>query len=571
MTRSSRWVVLAPLTAVVFAFVAAGGCSEQEPPPPPPRYEVLPLREVPPYFEGTILQYVDVMNTEPYPISSYGLVVGLAGTGDNSNIPARVREYMLDEMFRRGFGSSVMGQRYARMKPEMVLADPGAAVVIVTAYVPPGARKGDRLDLFVNALPDSNTSSLAQGILYQTDLRIQGANPLDPRGQVNVYAYGEGRVFVNPVRAVEGPASGMGLASLRSGVVIGGGRALVDRPLMLRLRQPQRVMARAIEARIRLAFPNNLNDEPKPAALAQDEALVELYRPLKFRGDWNHYAKVATHLFLNGSREFSSAKAKVLADVAVEPGAPLESLSYCFEGLGPAAIPHIQPLYAHVSPHVAYWSARAGAMIGDSAAIHALVQVARTENHPHQMAAVRALGVLPPSAMATRVLNELLDVPNASVRIEAYRILRSQEEEPTRVDSLKVSNSFTLDIIPSPGPPLIYAARAGDPRFASGALRRVAPHRDFQPAQRGAAQRADRVFGLVHCVAHKPAGVDHRQIRALGVRAHREPGLRQRAQHDLAIHQVLGAAQGHQVRHRPPPRFCSALTPLSAHGVYCGT
>ena len=42
-----------------------------------------------------------------------------------------------------------------------------------------GIRRGQRFDIQVSALPESSTTSLAQGDLFQTELRIYGANPAD--------------------------------------------------------------------------------------------------------------------------------------------------------------------------------------------------------------------------------------------------------------------------------------------------------------------------------------------------------------------------------------------------------
>ena len=67
----------------------------------------------------------------------------------------------------------------------------------------------------------------------------------------------------------------------------------IDRPLVLQLRVPQRSLARQIEYRIDAAF-QDMN-----AAAAQDEGLVYVYVPKKYQNDWQHFAGVMTHLFLD--------------------------------------------------------------------------------------------------------------------------------------------------------------------------------------------------------------------------------------------------------------------------------
>ena len=94
----------------------------------------------------------------------------------------------------------------------------------------------------VSALRESNTSSLAHGVLWRTELKRNGANVVDPGYAVDIPAVGEGFVFVNPVYAVQAqpkPGDVAARDSLRYGLVLDGGVALEYRPLMLRLRAPQ--------------------------------------------------------------------------------------------------------------------------------------------------------------------------------------------------------------------------------------------------------------------------------------------------------------------------------------------
>jgi len=424
-----------------------------------------PRANVPVYLHDTIFHLADVLNKDPYPVSGYGLVVGLPGTGGNIGVPATVREYMLDEMFRHGVGVVSGDERNARVKPEMMLEDLGSSLVTVIGYIPPGARKGQPIDLRVEALPDTTTTSLARGRLWRTNLRINGANPMNPRGNVNIYAFGQGNVFVNPAHAIATTqASGTVRASLRSGTVLGGGAVLEDRTLMLRLRQPQLSLARAMQERVRLAFPKT-DDDPALKAQARDEGIVDLIVPLSFNGDWEHYIEVVNHLFLDATTGFASAKAQQLVVAAERPDAPLMNISYAWEGLGKPALDYIPKLYAHRSPDVSFAAVRAGACLGDYAAQEAVLAIAKNAKHPFQLNAVRLLGALAFTPRTQTMLAQLLDSDNTLVRIEAYRILTARQDQ-TRVQSQVVANSFILDLVPSSGPPLVYASRLGTPRIA---------------------------------------------------------------------------------------------------------
>src|SRR2546427_813882 len=74
------------------------------------------------------------------------------------------------------------------------------------AILPPGAREYDRFDVQVSALKESNTTSLAHGLLWRTELKRNGANTIDPAYAVDIPAVGEGYAFVNPVYASQSQA-----------------------------------------------------------------------------------------------------------------------------------------------------------------------------------------------------------------------------------------------------------------------------------------------------------------------------------------------------------------------------
>ena len=166
-------------------------------------------------------------------------------------------------------------------------------------------------------------------------------------------------------------------------------------------------------------------------AAAYDEAIVQLMVPRSFRGDWQHFAGVATHLYMNNSVAFASAKAKELGEEAQKPGRPLMEISYAWEGLGSAALTQIQPLMTSKDPNVAFAAARAAAFIGDptGGATAALIHMAGTPNQPNQLAAIQVLGALPPSTSLNHLLRDLLDTNQSLVRIEAYKVL-AQNKRP---------------------------------------------------------------------------------------------------------------------------------------------
>src|SRR5262245_35094333 len=100
LTSTHRRLALAGLTGMLaLASLSLPGCNTEEPKKVAPRYITLPAKQVPDYLKDTILSYTDLGGTEPFPISGYGLVANLNGTG-GSRAPSAVREFIVKDMAR---------------------------------------------------------------------------------------------------------------------------------------------------------------------------------------------------------------------------------------------------------------------------------------------------------------------------------------------------------------------------------------------------------------------------------------------------------------------------------------
>lgn len=467
MNRPHRILRAAGSTALAVLFVGLAGCTATPEKPKLPRYPTLGKRTVPAFMDGTIYQITNLENDQPFLVSGWGLVVNLDGTGGSRQLSNNVKAYMMMEMERKGFGSKLTA--YEKVEPAQIIADRNTAIVAVYGWLPPAARKGQWFDIAIKAAAD-DTTSLAHGTLYDSELAIDGANPINPRGRVNIWATAYGPVFVNPAVAlnVSQNPDGATKRSLRTGAIIGGGQVLNDRPLLLQLREPERRMARNIEFRINDAF--HLDH----VCTAFDEGYCQLWLPPRYADDWAHFAKLVEHVYLQGGSEaFARAKARQLVEEAHKPGAQLQDISYCWEGLGQYALAELAPLMTDPAEAVRFAAARAAAYIGDpsGAAERTLYDIARTDRSPYQVAAVQVLGKVPNSRAINQLLRDLLDSNETTVRIEAYNVLaRSGDPSITRQvirsASQPIDQKFLLDFVNCKGKPLIYATRSGVPRIA---------------------------------------------------------------------------------------------------------
>lgn len=114
----------------------------------------------------------------------YGLVVGLAGTGDSNKSTFTMQS--IANMLK-SFGVVVSAS---------ALKSKNAAAVMVTAQLPPFVKPGDTIDITVSSIGDAK--SLQGGTLLQTPLKA---------GNGNVYAVGQGSVSIGGFSAKSGGAS----------------------------------------------------------------------------------------------------------------------------------------------------------------------------------------------------------------------------------------------------------------------------------------------------------------------------------------------------------------------------
>lgn len=211
---------------------------------------------VPALANPRIKDIVDVQNVRPNQLVGYGLVVGLAGTGDRTR-NAPFTEETMDDMLER-MGVNIRG---TQMRTQNV------AAVSVTAVMPPFARAGSRIDVQVSALGDA--TSLQGGTLLVSSLRgLDG----------DIYAVAQGQVAVSGFKA-QGSAASVSRGVSTSARITDG--AIVEREvpyslasatsLKLALKNPDFTTARRIARVINNGFPG--------AADVLDPGTLELHPP----------------------------------------------------------------------------------------------------------------------------------------------------------------------------------------------------------------------------------------------------------------------------------------------------
>ena len=210
-----------------------------------------------------IKDIVSIEGVRDNQLVGYGLVVGLACTGDSLNNSPFTKQSLQAMLERLGVNTAGENMRTANV-----------AAVMVTANLPPFATQGSRLDVNVAALGDAG--SLQGGTLLVTPL-------LGADGEV--YAIAQGSVTINGFKAegdaatiisgvpTTGRISSGGLIEREIGFVLG-----AQRELRLALKNPDLTTSR----RIALSINDFIG---VPCATPEDGSTVRVVLPRDFNGN----------------------------------------------------------------------------------------------------------------------------------------------------------------------------------------------------------------------------------------------------------------------------------------------
>lgn len=210
-----------------------------------------------------IKDITDVQGIRENQLVGYGLVMGLAGTGDT----------MRGSPFTEQSARSMLQRLGVAVEPGTIKAR-NIAAVIVTAKLPPFVSEGERVDVSVSSLGDA--TSLRGGTLVMTPLSAADGN---------AYAVAQGAVSVTGFQA-SGEAEKLSEGTPTGGRIPGG--ALIERELpanfntvaslSLKIRNPDFGTASRISETINRYSMKNFGTS---IAKAEDFRTVSIQRPKK--------------------------------------------------------------------------------------------------------------------------------------------------------------------------------------------------------------------------------------------------------------------------------------------------
>ena len=379
-------------------------------------------------------------------IERAALVTGLADTGSDPP-PGPQRQTLLSDMQARGV-----------LEPNSLLASRSTSLTWIHGYLPPGVRKGDRFDVFVEVPADNETSSLAGGWLMETRLTEMAVigNTIRDGHELGV---AEGPLLVDPVAGGTLDSK----SKLRARVP-GGGVALTDRDLGLVLAAEHRsfAMSKRLGDWINRRFHAVIKGVKRGVANPQTDRYIELEVPPTYRHNLARYIRVVQSIAVieppGGRHARMQLLARQLEDPVTAPAAALR-----LEAIGKEAIPTLRTALASKDDEIRFAAAEALAYLGESVAAAQLAEAA-TNLRSARPAALAALSVID-DANGVDALQSLLSSRSAETRYGAFRALWRMDPDLPLVRGDRLGDACSIHVLDVSGPPLIHVTRSHRPEF----------------------------------------------------------------------------------------------------------
>jgi flagellar basal body P-ring protein FlgI len=449
---------MAVCAAASLILAATGGCGDRRKASPTPKDAVSPSeaqKRLAAVMSNTIGGVAYLQGAQYLTVRGYGLVVGLGKNGSR-DCPEPLRAQMVQEISKRLETGGVYSSDQIKLSAKGLLESLDTTVVEVSGSIPPGACKGTRFDVQVQAVAGTDTRSLEGGRLYTCSLHIFRFDSQGSGIRGKAVATAAGPIFQNIV------ASGSGATTQpdpRQGLILGGGENTEPRAMELTLTSSSHRLARQIMNRINEHFTSG-----KPIADALSPTRIVVHAPPQWRNDEDHFYELVMHLPLPREEDFLTGYAKGLAEMLKDPNAPAEDIALVLEAMGQPAVNVVQTFYTDAHRAARYYAARVGLRLRDNAAVDVLAREANDVGSPLREAAVAELARASDVAVARLPLRELLNDPSIKIRILAYEGLARHNDE--RIQRHKCSQgAFIVDAVRSTGEPLIYATRALEGRI----------------------------------------------------------------------------------------------------------
>jgi hypothetical protein len=402
-------------------------------------------------------------NMGPVNVSGVGLVYKLQpGTG--SPAPRGSWRQMLEMSLKK--------QGFTHLKD--LLEDPNrtTSLVLVSAVIPPGARKGELVDVQITLPEDSLTTSLRGGVLLTCDLVdydttgnlksiAKEGKPGEQGGNLilgSLWAKAEGAIvagaMVNDkedrdrkkIDDLEPP-------SLKAGRIWNGAKVTQARPYYFMLKPGDQTirMAATIAERIDATFHGTVDPNHRTAE-AKTRELVTVSVPYSYRNNHHRFLLVARQVPLTPVSAESFYRRK-LEDELHDPATAITA-AIKLEALGGNTRQAFRVALNNTSPWVQFAAAEALAYQGYSDGAAVLARLA--EAHPAlRPQCLKALASSDDAAFTDRLV-DLMGSSDPTLRYGAFIALRLANESSTAAGGQLLNQSLWLHRVAPGSPGLIH-------------------------------------------------------------------------------------------------------------------
>ncbi len=379
-------------------------------------------------------------------VESPALVTGLNNTGVDP-APSTERQMLIADMQARGVPT-----------PSQVLASPKVSLVWVTGYLPPAVQKGDPFDIEVTVPASCETTDLRNGWLMETRLKemaVLGGHLLDG----HLLGMAQGAILIDP-SANERENK----AALVKGTVLGGGRAIKDRPMGLALRPEEKSVrvtsqvGNVLNARFHLYSHGTKQGVATPV----NDERIELVLHPRYKDNIPRYLRVVRSVALSETPVQRITRLDLLERQLQDP-VTAANAALRLEAIGKDAIRVLHQGLDAKDPEVRFYASEALAYLDDAACVKQLGQAAKDEP-AFRAYALTALSTLNDVA-ANDQLRELLDVPSAETRYGAFRALRATNDQEVAIRGEVLGKQFHYHLVRTAGPAMVHVTRTGRPEI----------------------------------------------------------------------------------------------------------
>jgi flagellar basal body P-ring protein FlgI len=448
MTRrtqhDSAWSGFARLWRVATVLALCCGCSGPilRPQSPEARIDLPPMPDV-----KYVSEYTHPYGMNFVKIEGISMVTGLAGTGSDPP-PTPQRAALLEEMKRRDVAN-----------PNEILASGNTSLVLARAFLRPGLQQGDRFDVEVRVPSQSETKSIRNGWLLQTQL-MELAVLNDSVHTGHVLGTAEGAVLVDPTADPKKDQ-----ARTTRGRILGGGIATKSRPLGLVINHEHESirMSQDIAHSINKRFHTFVTGRKQGVATPKTNEFIDVVIHPRYKDNVARYMQVLRNVTVNESPTSLQARIIFLEQQLSDP-LTASNAALRLESIGDdQAKDALKHGLASNDPEAKFYAAEALAYLDDTAAAGVLAEVARNEP-AFRVNALAALSAMDDAA-AYEGLRSLLEVKSAETRYGAFRALWAMNQHDPLLHDEYLNNEFHYHVMDVPGPDMVHVTQSHLPEI----------------------------------------------------------------------------------------------------------